>query len=81
MGIDIRLPIGILFFLIGLILTVYGSLVDTSHYRQSLDFNINLVWGIVLLVFGALMFLLGRRGMRPAAQQSGSESPKSSGLN
>jgi hypothetical protein len=80
MGIDIRLPIGILFSLIGLILTVYGALVDTSHFRQSLDLNINLVWGIVLLIFGSLMFLLGRRGMRPAAQQSVSESPKSSGL-
>jgi hypothetical protein len=79
MGIDIRLPIGILFSLLGVILTAYGSLVDTSRYRQSLDMNINLIWGIALLVFGLVMFLLGRKGARSAAQQSGSKSPNSSG--
>ncbi len=77
MGIDIRLPIGILFSLLGVILTAYGSLGDTSRYRQSLDVNINLVWGIVLLVFGLVMFLLGRKGALSAQQQSGS--PDSSG--
>lgn len=79
MGIDIRLPIGILFSLLGVILTAYGSLADTSRYRQSLDMNINLVWGIALLVFGLVMFLLGRKGARSAVQQSGSKSPNSSG--
>jgi len=57
MGIDIRLPIGILFSLLGMILTGYGALGDISHYRPPLDVNINLVWGLVLLVFGVLMFL------------------------
>ena len=79
MGIDIRLPIGILFSLLGVILTTYGSLVDTSHYGQSFGVNINLDWGIVLLVFGLLMLLLGRRGMRPAAQRGASKSSNSSG--
>lgn len=71
MGIDIRLPIGILFSLLGLILALYGMLGDTSHYRQSPGMNINLVWGIVLLVFGVVMFLLGRRGMRVAPLKRG----------
>jgi hypothetical protein len=80
MGIDIRLPIGVLFLLLGLILTAYGALADTSHYRQSLDMNINLIWGIVLLIFGVVMLLLGRRGARAAqAEQSDSQSPNSSG--
>ena len=79
MGIDIRLPIGILFSLLGLILTVYGSLVDTSRYGQSSGININLDWGIVLLIFGIAMFLLGRRGARSTPQQGGSDSPQSSG--
>lgn len=79
MGIDIRLPIGILFSLLGLILAAYGMLGDTSRYRQSLGVNINLDWGIVLLVFGLVMLLLGRRGMRVAPQKSGSQSPDSSG--
>jgi hypothetical protein len=79
MGIDIRLPIGILFSLLGLILAAYGMLGDTSRYVQSLDVNINLVWGIVLLVFGLVMLLLSRRGMRAAPQKSGSQSSDSSG--
>ena len=80
MGIDIRLPIGILFSLLGMILTGYGALGDISHYRQTLDVNINLVWGMVLLVFGVLMFLFGRRGMRAASRNDSSpSSPSSSG--
>jgi hypothetical protein len=62
MGIDIRLPIGILFSLLGLILTVYGLVGNSSHNQQLLDVNINLSWGIVLLIFGLAMFFLGRRG-------------------
>jgi hypothetical protein len=79
MGIDIRLPIGILFSLLGIILSGYGVLGDASHYRQPLDVNINLVWGIVLLVFGVLMFLFGRRGMRAAPQKDSPPSSHSSG--
>jgi hypothetical protein len=79
MGIDIRLPIGILFSLLGLILAAYGILGDTSRYVQSLDVNINLIWGIVLLMFGLVMLLLSRRGMRAAPQKSGSRSSDSSG--
>jgi hypothetical protein len=79
MGIDIRLPIGILFFLLGLILTTYGALGETSRYVQSGGININLGWGIVLLLFGLVMFLLGRRGMRVAPQKSSSRTPPASG--
>jgi hypothetical protein len=80
MGIDIRLPIGILFSLLGVILTAYGVLGDSSNYGQSLGVNINLYWGIVLLAFGVVMLLLGRRGMRVAPQSNGgSQSPHSSG--
>ena len=61
MGIDIRLPIGILFSLLGLILTVYGVVGDSSRYLQSLGVNINLAWGSVLLTLGVIMYLLGRR--------------------
>jgi hypothetical protein len=79
MGIDIRLPIGILFTLLGLILTAYGAFGDTSRYKQSVGVNINLDWGIVLLLFGVLMFLLGRRGMRGTPQQSNTQSSHSPG--
>ncbi len=80
MGIDIRLPLGILFFLLGSTLVVYGAVSDASLYRQSLDINVNLYWGVVLLAFGALMFALSRRGARAAARaESTPQSPRSSG--
>jgi hypothetical protein len=67
MGIDIRLPLGALFSLLGLILIVYGAVSDSTRYQQSLGINVNVDWGIVLLAFGLLMLLLARRGARALA--------------
>jgi hypothetical protein len=60
MGLDIRLPIGAFFLLIGLVLAAYGIL-DGSSKEQTLGININLIWGVVLLVFGGLMAWAGSR--------------------
>jgi hypothetical protein len=70
MGLDIRWPIGLMFSLIGVLLTGYGALTgsDTEMYKRSLDININLCWGLVLLVFGALMLILAWRGKARAGQ-------------
>jgi len=65
MGLDIRLPIGAMFTLFGLLLVVYGFVSDKSIYQRSLGINVNLRWGAVLLVFGILMLALGRRGTKP----------------
>ena len=71
MGLDIRLPVGMLFTIFGIMLIVFGVFSNPSLYAQSLGININLLWGIVLLVFGAVMLFLGGRAMffgpRPAA--------------
>ena len=58
MGLDIRFPIGMMFTLIGLLLIGTGFFTsgDASLYKNSLGININLVWGAVLLLFGALMW-------------------------
>jgi ABC-type Fe3+-siderophore transport system permease subunit len=61
MGLDIRWPIGLMFTLIGALLTVYGAVVQSDH-AISLGININLKWGVVLLVFGILMLLGAVRG-------------------
>jgi tellurite resistance protein TehA-like permease len=69
MYLDIRLPIGILFGLLGLILAGYGTVSDPTIYQRSLGYNVNLIWGLVLLGFGVLMLVLGRRrtsGVRQA---------------
>jgi hypothetical protein len=68
MGIDIRLPIGVLFTLLGLMLCIFGWVSDPAIYRLSLGININLGWGAVLLVFGLLMLWLGRRGSSAVAR-------------
>jgi hypothetical protein len=61
MPLDIRLPIGMLFTLVGLVIAGYGALSDPAIYQRSLGYNVNLVWGLVVFVFGALMLVLGRR--------------------
>jgi hypothetical protein len=66
MGLDIRLPIGLMFTLFGLLLVVYGAVSDKSLYQRSLGINVNLWWGVVLLVFGVVMLVLGRRGTATA---------------
>jgi hypothetical protein len=60
MGLDIRWPIGLMFTLIGVLLTGYGAVKGASPV--SLDININFIWGIVLLVFGVLMLFGAVRG-------------------
>ncbi len=64
MGLDIRLPIGMMFSLLGVLLTIYGFATgsDSAMYQRSLDLNVNLWWGLVLLIFGAIMLFLGLRG-------------------
>jgi hypothetical protein len=61
MGLDIRTPIGLMFSVFGVILTIYGCLSDRVIYGRSLGININLVWGLALLAFGISMLLLGMR--------------------
>ncbi len=65
MGVDIRLPIGLMFTIIGLLLAIFGLLSDASIYQRSLGINVNLIWGGLLTLFGIVMLLLGRK--RPAA--------------
>jgi hypothetical protein len=61
---DIRLPIGLMFTIIGVLLVLYGLTSDSSIYTRSLGINVNLAWGVVLTIFGAVMLALGRRAPR-----------------
>ena len=67
MGLDIRWPIGMMFSLIGVLLLIEGAI--GGDKELSLGININLIWGVVLLIFGVLMLLGAMRGRKtpPAA--------------
>jgi hypothetical protein len=74
MGLDLRWPIGLMFSLIGALLVFYGLVTNgnTEMYARSLGLNVNLVWGLVLLVFGGAMLTLAWRGGRKTAQEQAS---------
>ncbi len=62
MGLDIKIPIGLMFSIFGLILTILGLITagDTAMYEQSLGYNINLLSGLIMLVFGCFMLFTSR---------------------
>jgi hypothetical protein len=55
MSLDLRVPIGLLFAALGALLAVYGALSDRAIYQASLGINVNLWWGLVLVLFGGAM--------------------------
>jgi putative Mn2+ efflux pump MntP len=61
MKLDLRLPIGLMFTIFGAILTVYGLVSGETIYQRSLGINVNLWWGLVLLVFGVTMLTFSLR--------------------
>jgi hypothetical protein len=65
MKLDLRLPIGMMFTVIGALLTVFGLASDQAIYARSLGINVNLWWGLVLLAFGLVMLAFALRA-KPA---------------
>jgi hypothetical protein len=66
MRLDIRVPIGLMFAILGAILALVGLFADRAIDARSLGLNVNLWWGLVLLAFGALLLWLGWRAQRTA---------------
>ncbi len=63
MGLDIRIPIGLMFTIFGVLLAGYGAATNgNAMYQQhSLGLNMNLYWGLAMLAFGVFMLVLGRK--------------------
>lgn len=63
-SLDLRLPIGGLFVTLGIMLAGYGLATsgNAEMYRKSADININLVWGVVMLLTGVIFLVLAKRG-------------------
>jgi hypothetical protein len=62
MMLDLRLPVGLFFLLIGAVLTVDGLLHPIT--TPGVNLVLNRDWGICLLLFGALMTFFGVRAQR-----------------
>jgi hypothetical protein len=63
MRLDVRVPAGMMFGVMGALLAGYGLLGDQTIYERSLDININLIWGVVMIAAAAV--LLGLSARRP----------------
>jgi hypothetical protein len=67
---DIRLPIGLLFTIIGVLITIFGLATGGSEiYRHSLGININVWSGICLSVFGVVMLAMAVRAQNRGKRQ------------
>lgn len=66
MKLDIKIPIGLLFTIFGLILSVYGLATGSNAeiYAKSLGYNVNLYIGLFMLLFGVFMLVLSRRSIK-----------------
>ncbi|HTS70680.1 MAG TPA: hypothetical protein VMO17_16975 [Terriglobia bacterium] len=65
MGLDIRWPIGIIFTIYGAVLLGYGAVADAAIFQEkSLGVNIDVWWGLAMLVFGLFMGALAFRASR-----------------
>jgi hypothetical protein len=66
MGLDIKIPIGLMFSIFGLLLTIQGFITngDEIYNIKSLGHNINLWSGISMLIFGLLMLFLSYLGKK-----------------
>ena len=62
MGLDIRIPLGMIFLIIGGIMAVFGIATHGGAiYDRSLGIDLNLTWGAIMFVFGLVMFVVGKR--------------------
>jgi hypothetical protein len=61
--VDIRIPIGLMFSIIGILITVFGlaTMSNTEMYQKSLNINVNLIMGVLMLIFGLIMLYVARR--------------------
>ena len=66
---DIRLPMGSMFTLLGIILVAAGFMATPEQLHKSLDINVDLYWGAAVLAFGVIMLALAfrRKKVQPTA--------------
>lgn len=75
-GMDIRLPIGGLFTVLGLLLAGYGLATAGDAATHALPVNINLWWGAVMLVFGVVLLVGAGRARRAGSARRATDTPE-----
>ena len=61
--VDIRIPIGLMFSILGVLITIFGIVTksDSAMYQRSLGINVNILMGVVMLIFGLIMLYLSQK--------------------
>jgi len=61
--VDIRIPIGLMFIIIGVLISIFGfvTISNTEMYHKSLGINVNIIMGLLMLIFGLIMLYFARR--------------------
>lgn len=64
MDLDLRIPMGMMFSMAGVVLFAFGLATRNREdmYTKSFGINADLWWGVVVLVFGLIVLHLGRKG-------------------
>jgi hypothetical protein len=69
--IDIKIPIGLMFSVFGILLTIYGltTISDPAVYAKAFNINVNLWSGVFMLIFGGIMILISDLVRKPKANK------------
>ena len=61
--VDIRIPIGLMFSVLGVLITIFGIVTksDSSMYQRSLGINVNIIMGVLMLIFGLIMLYISQK--------------------
>ena len=61
--VDIRIPIGLMFSIVGVLITGFGffTISNTEMYHKSLGINVNIIMGVLMLIFGLIMLFFAFR--------------------
>ena len=66
--VDIRIPIGLMFSIVGVLISIFGfvTMSNTEMYHKSLGINVNIIMGILMLVFGLIMLFFAFKKIKKA---------------
>jgi len=61
--VDIRIPIGFMFSILGVLISIFGFVTKANSvmYQKSLGINVNIIMGLLMLVFGLIMLYFAFR--------------------